>query len=117
MRNLINICEQDWRETYVNGRPVVRIANDSGQLVPPDYLYRVMSRDEYNAAKRVGAFRPLPGERIHASEQPMLQYGSGVDSVVVKFKYDDADGWRAKWGDRLYAVTDKDIPFDRATLV
>lgn len=111
----INESYQHWIEGYENG-PVVRVSSGDTQ-VPPDYLYRVMSREEYETAKQLGEFRPRRGERIHASSRPHNRYGSGIDAVVIRFRYDDADGWRAKWGDELYAVTDEPIPFSRATLI
>lgn len=112
-----SLTEGQWQEAYIDRQVRIRVRNESGALVPPDYLYRVMSRTEYENAKKTGFFRPQPGERIHASEQPLPQHGSGIDSVTVRFDYDDADGWRAKWGDDLYAVTDQPISFNKATVI
>ena len=102
---------ENWSEEYENGVPVIRV---NGKF--PKYLYRVMSIDEYEKAKKIGFFEPRLGERIHASSRPEKKYGD-KNSVVVRFNYDDNDGWRAKWGDKLYAITNNKIPFSRATLV
>jgi hypothetical protein len=113
------LCEdyESWIEAYDNGTPVIRVINADGKEQAPQYLYRVMAVDEWNIAKRTGVFKPRPGERIHASSQPHQTYGSGIDTVTVRFDYHATDGWRAKWGDELYAVTNQSIPFDHATMI
>ena len=75
-----------------------------------------MSADEYRTAERLGEFRPRPGQRIHAASHPDRAYADGPDAVTLRFTYRDDDGWRAKWGKELYAVTDQAIPFDRAVV-
>lgn len=107
---------QHWQEVYVDGRPVVRTER-AGKLLPPQYVYRVMARKEYEEAKQTGFYEPRHGQRIHASEYPRATFGSGIDSVTVRIDYDDADGWQAKWGDQLYVVTDHPIPFSKGLVV
>jgi hypothetical protein len=107
---------EDWQEVQQDGDLKLRVA-DGDQLRVPRFLYRVMGRAEYAAAKRAGAFQPRSGERIHASSRPHLRYANSPDHVVVRFAYDDADGWRPKWGDELYAVTDEAVPFSQATVM
>lgn len=103
----------EWIESYENGKIVLR--TESGQL--PDFLYRFMSPKEYALAVKRGAFYPMPGERIHASERPEKRY-SEHDSVLVRFTFHEEDGWRPKWGgDTLYAVTDGPVPFDHGELL
>lgn len=123
MRNLIDLVAilesadyEDWQEVRQDGTIKLRVV-DGTILRKPRFLYRVMSRAEYEAAKKTGAFRPRPGERIHASSRPHLRYANGPDHVVVRIEYDDDDGWRPKWGDELYAVTDQPVPFSRATVI
>lgn len=118
MRELMRLVEQyeTWVEAYDNGRPVVRVS-DGDMLRPPQYLYRVLSSNEWQAAQRTGYFRPRRGERIHASAHPDRSYHSGADTVTVRLDYHDEDGWQAKWGKELYAVTHQAIPLERATLL
>lgn len=108
---------EQWFEDYVDRRPVVRVRGEDGSVRPPRYLYRVISQSEYAAAKKNGVFRPRPGERIHASSRPDRSYANSPEALTVRFAYRDEDGWRAKWGKDLYAVTDQPVPFDRAELV
>jgi hypothetical protein len=107
---------ETWTEAYVDGlpHPTVGVRRPDGGVAPPTFLYRVMSRAEFDAARASGAFAPRPGERIHAASRPHIRYADPGDVVVVRFRWDDGDGWRAKWGDELYAVTDRAIPFGRA---
>lgn len=107
---LLETVEANWVEDYVDGEPRVRVRTRDG-LVPPQYVYRVMSRAEYEAAQQRGAFHPGRDGRIHASASPELRYRNSPDDVVVQIRYRDEDGWRAKWGDQLYAITDKPVPF------
>lgn len=100
---------EEWVEGYEKSSHGLRMVLRTADGKPPSYLYRVMSRNEYDSAVEKGAFYPKPGERIHAANRPLWQH-TGADTVVVQFRYDARDGWRPKWGDELYAVTDGPIP-------
>lgn len=114
---LSDITNQDWIERYDPKTREIRVGIRSGDdIVPPEFLYRIMSLTELQKAKDSGYFRPLPGERIHASSRPVPAYSQSEDDVIVKLRYSDDDDWKAKWGmagSEIYAVTDKPIPIDR----
>lgn len=101
-------------EQYENGRPVVRTA--SGER--PQYLYRLMSRNEYNNAQKTGSFENLKEGRVHASGSPLMEYNQpGKDNVLVRFDYNEDDGWRAKQsGAGVVAIADR-VPFERASVI
>ena len=108
------MVKSNWVETYQNRIPMVKTRDGKN----PKYVYRVMSRDEFDRAERVGLFIPGREGRIHASERPELRYRNSPNDVIVRFEYHIQDGWHAKWGgEKLYVVTDQRIPFDRASLV
>jgi hypothetical protein len=108
---------ETWVEVADQGRPVIRARRADGSMHLPTALYRVMAAEEFAQAEKSGTFLPKPGERIHASSRPISRYANPGEVVVVRFRYTEADGWRAKWGDELYAVTDQPIPFTRADVV
>lgn len=112
-RNTVYENYETWREIYKDNSAV--LATEDGS--PPKFLYRVMSKNEYEIAKKTGYFRPRVGERIHASSEPQRRYMSGYDDVIVRFDYNEEDGWRPKWGDELYAITNKSIPFSRSHVI
>jgi len=97
----------------IGDRIVPRLANGK----KPDYLYRVMSMKEYENGVNSGKF--IHKERIHASATPNLQYAEpGNNNVLVKIKYDDADGWKAKLTlNDVVAVTDKAIQSNKVEMV
>lgn len=101
-------------ESYENNRPVVR--TESG--APPKYLYRIMSRNEFNNAQESGYFENPKEGRVHASGSPLIEYNQpGSDNVLVRFDYDENDGWRAKQsGVGVVAIADQ-IPFSRGSVV
>jgi len=100
---------EKWIEHHENGNPLIRINRD-GKLFEPSFLYRVVSKDEYKQIHQRGYIEPSPFyNRIHASSEPQCRYGD----IVLQIKYVESDGWVAKWGDELYAVTDRKIPFNR----
>lgn len=103
------------REAYVSGKVLPRLRNGE----PPKFLFRVMSSAEYEAGSR-GAFKPRPGERIHASLHPDFSYCEPGDSnVLVRITYSDADGWTAKQTTSMgvVAVTYDPIPKHRVELI
>jgi len=82
---------------------------------PPEALYRVVSREEFDKAQKSGKFTPSSFyERVHASSAPDMRYRNAPDDVVIKIKYDPDDGWYSKHsGEEVYGVTSKDIPISR----
>jgi len=82
---------------------------------PPEALYRVVSREEFDKAQKSGKFTPSSFyERVHASSAPDMRYRNAPDDVVIKIKYDSDDGWYSKHsGEEVYGVTSKDIPISR----
>lgn len=105
---------ETWIEHYHNGQVRPAIEKD-GRKYEPDYLYRVMSKEEYLQAEKEGVFRGNP--IIHASEKPDMNYANDPNAVVVRFIFDEADDWRAKWGKELYAYTWNKVPFDRGEII
>jgi hypothetical protein len=100
---------------YVDGRILPRLSD--GEI--PRFLYRIMSSAEYEAAEKNLSFKTLPGQRTHASVNPLFEYCEpSKNNVLVKFKYRDADGWKAKLtGIGVVAITSDPITFTRATLI
>lgn len=84
---------------------------------PPEALYRVVSREEFDKAQKSGKFTPSSFyERVHASSAPDMRYRNAPDDVVIKIKYDPDDGWYSKHsGEEVYGVTSKDIPISRTS--
>ncbi len=100
---------------FYDGQNVVPKVNDkNGNAVDPDYVYRTMSRKEYDSIEELGELTNtgMYG-RIHASASPLPEFSNKVDdTVTVKIKYDRNDGWKAKYSGsgEVYAVTEKAIP-------
>lgn len=82
---------------------------------PPEVLYRIVSRKEFDKAQESGKFDPSSFYgRIHASSSPDMRYKNAPDDVVIEIKYDPDDGWYSKQSsDEVYGVTKKDIPISR----
>ena len=106
---------------FYDGQNVVPKVNDkNGNAVDPDYVYRTMSRKEYDSIEELGELTNtgMYG-RIHASATPLSEFSNKVDdTVTVKIKYDRNDGWKAKTSGsgEVYAVTDKSIPSSKIEL-
>ena len=107
-------------EAYEGRNVIPKVLNKKGTQVDPDYVYRTMSRKEYDSINKKGKLTntSMYG-RIHASASPLSEFSNKVDdTVTVKIKYSREDGWKAKTGaDEIYAVTDQDIPASRIELV
>jgi hypothetical protein len=88
---------------------------DAETKQPPEFLYRVMSREEYDLAQKTGVLTSREG-RVHASANPLFQHAEpGSDNVLVRIR--GAEGFRPKWSqDELFAVADQ-VPFERVELV
>jgi hypothetical protein len=97
-------------EGYEGNSVLPKMFNSSNELVDPDYVYRTMSRKEYNEVLNRGELVNTNG-RTHASASPLSEFSNNVDdTVTVRIKYDKRDGWKAKSGlDEVYAVTDQPI--------
>jgi len=93
-RNIKQIDINEWIENYDSGDPMV--TTDDGN--DPEYVYRIMSKNEYETAKNSGEFIAGKNGRIHASEKPDEKYRNKPDDVIVKLEYNRGDGWRAKVG-------------------
>jgi len=84
---------------------------------PPAFLYRYVSAKEYNDIVTDGYMSPsVFYKRIHASVQPEKQY-SEPGGKLLRIIYSDSDGWTPKLGDKVYAVTDKNIPLRKITVI
>ena len=81
----------------------------------PEFLYRVVSQQEYDKAQETGSLSPSSFyERIHASSSPELQYSEPGNNVLLKIRYSPEDEWYSKYsGDKIYGVTRRTIPFSR----
>jgi hypothetical protein len=109
MRDLIKLVEGLIEGPYEDGRILPRM--EDGQ--PPEILYRIMSKAEYETGKQSGMFGTR--DRLHASAEPHFEYCEpGSDNVLVVIQYHDEDGWRAKHthGMGVVAIVD-DLPADR----
>jgi hypothetical protein len=93
---------------------------------PPEYLYRVMDKSQYDDAIKTGKLKPaMPGldEEIHAAGMPLLQFGEPQRPVVIAaIKYSDGDGWRARQmlgspGAEVTATTHGPIDASKLTLI
>ena len=109
LTDLIEEIADGWIEDYENRTPIVKTRDGND----PKYVYRVMSRRELQKARESGFFTPGTDGRIHASERPETRYKNSPDDVTVKLHYSRIDGWRAKWGDKLYVITDQPVPISR----
>jgi hypothetical protein len=97
-------------------RPLVR----TGEEAPPSHLYRVMSREEFEQARQRGYIQSdqrsnlVAGEGTVFSLRPTSGFyaPSSGDGVVIRVRYDDADGWVTNPDDG-YIKTEQQIPFDR----
>ena len=123
IRSLVQrpVKSRSFIEAFEGGKDVIpKVLNKKGKQVDPDYVYRTMSRKEYETIKNTGKLTNtgMYG-RIHASASPLAEFSNKVDdTVTVKIKYSREDGWKAKTGaDEIYAVTDQDIPASRIELV
>ena len=107
-------------EGYEGRNVIPKVKNKDNEEVDPEYVYRTMSRKEYDSINKKGKLTntSMYG-RIHASANPLSEFSNKVDdTVTVKIKYSREDGWKAKTGaDEIYAVTDQDIPASRIELV
>jgi hypothetical protein len=104
-------------EGYEGNSVLPKMLNSSDELVDPDYVYRTMSRKEYNEVLNRGELVNTNG-RTHASASPLSEFSNNVDdTVTVRIKYDKRDGWKAKSGlDEVYAVTDQPISSSKIEL-
>jgi hypothetical protein len=104
-------------EGYEGNSVLPKMFNSSNELVDPDYVYRTMSRKEYNEVLNRGELVNTNG-RTHASASPLSEFSNNVDdTVTVRIKYDKRDGWKAKSGlDEVYAVTDQPISSSKIEL-
>jgi hypothetical protein len=104
-------------EGYEGNSVLPKMFNSSDELVDPDYVYRTMSKKEYNEVLNRGELVNTNG-RTHASASPLSEFSNNVDdTVTVRIKYDKGDGWKAKSGlDEIYAVTDQPISSDKIEL-
>jgi hypothetical protein len=104
-------------EGYEGNSVLPKTFNSSNELVDPDYVYRTMSRKEYNEVLNRGELVNTNG-RTHASASPLSEFSNNVDdTVTVRIKYDKRDGWKAKSGlDEVYAVTDQPISSSKIEL-
>jgi len=124
IRSLVQrpVKSRSFIEAFEGGKDVIpKVLNKKGKQVDPDYVYRTMSRKEYESIKKTGKLTNtgIYG-RIHASASPLAEFSNKVDdTVTVKIKYSREDGWKAKYSGsgEVYAVTDQDIPASRIELV
>ena len=90
---------------------------------PPEYLYRVMSRSQYDNALETGTLKGSPdfSGRIFASGIPSVARGWGPPlepQVLVAIKYSDVDEWEAKLTlDETVAISERPIPASRMSLI
>jgi hypothetical protein len=120
MRDFIQIIESAEEPRliegpWVDGRCLPRLQDGS----VPRYLFRVMSRAEYETGAGTRRFMSRDG-RLHASARPEVGYSDGYDNVLVAIAYRDEDGWKAKWGmggSTLYAITNDPIPASRVHML
>jgi hypothetical protein len=98
-------------------RPLVK----TGEEIAPTHVYRVMSRQEFELARERGYIQSagdrnlVSGEGTVFSLRPTGEFyapASG-DGVVVRVRYDDADGWFVGPEGPSYVKTESQIPFDR----
>jgi hypothetical protein len=108
---------RSFSEGYEGNSVLPKMFNSSDELVDPDYVYRTMSKKEYNEVLNRGELVNTNG-RTHASASPLSEFSNNVDdTVTVRIKYDKGDGWKAKSGlDEIYAVTDQPISSDKIEL-
>jgi len=99
---------------------ILEIDDSTGKLelnfdAPLKYLYRSVSKEEYDNIKETGFIEPSEFYgRIHAAAVPTG--GDGNIHQVLKIRYDQRDGWKAKRaGTGVYAVTWDKIPKERIT--
>lgn len=102
------------------GKPLVPVGDER----PPQHVYRVMSTQEFDAARERGYIKSdermnvAAGEGTVTSLRPTGSFyvpTDGSDYRVVRIKYSDEDGWRT---DRIdgYIKTQDRVPFDRVDL-
>lgn len=79
------------------------------------YFYRIVDKQEWMNALSTGFLMPSEFyKRIHASYEPEYQYGKRGD-IVLQIKYDSADEWFEKQGDKVYLVTYNKVSIDKIT--
>ena len=105
-------------EGYEGNQVLPKIGGQDGGDVDPQYVYRTMSKKEYEDLLSRGEL-VNPSGRTHASAAPLSEFSNNVDdTVTVKIKYDRGDGWKAKSSlDEVYAVTDQPISSKKIEIV
>ena len=99
------------------GKPLVPVAESR----PPQHVYRVMSTQEFDAARERGYIRSDERMNLASGEGTVTSLRStgsfyapvdGSDYRVVRIKYADEDGWRTDLTDGYIKTQDR-VPFDR----
>jgi hypothetical protein len=104
--------------SFVEGYEGNQVLPKVGGGEDPDYVYRTMSKKEYEDFINKGELVNVGG-RTHASASPLNEFSNNVDdTVTVKIKYDRNDGWKAKMSSlgEVYAVTDQPISSEKISL-
>ena len=104
--------------SFVEGYEGSQVLPKVGDGEDPDYVYRTMSKKEYEDFINKGELVNLYG-RTHASASPLSEFSNNVDdTVTIKIKYDRNDGWKAKMSSlgEVYAVTDQPISSEKINL-
>jgi hypothetical protein len=104
--------------SFVEGYEGNQVLPKIGGGEDPDYVYRTMSKKEYEDFINKGELVNVGG-RTHASASPLNEFSNNVDdTVTVKIKYDRNDGWKAKMSSlgEVYAVTDQPISSEKISL-
>jgi hypothetical protein len=74
---------RSFSEGYEGNSVLPKMFNSSDELVDPDYVYRTMSKKEYNEVLNRGELVNTNG-RTHASASPLSEFSNNVDDTAVR---------------------------------